>query len=447
MLKFTTSLGVILLGAALLAGALAPRGAGADARTYVVVLKSGTDAEGVVRAHDRLQGTTMLHTYSHALDGYAATLAPRAVKAIRRDPRVADVVVDRPLRLEAQTEPTGVRRIRARPAPRESARAAVSVAVIDTGIDLDHPDLRVVPGRNCIAPAALPDDDSGHGTHVAGTIGARDDRNGVVGVAPGVKLVAVKAFDASGRGSFATALCAIDWVTANAAVVRVANLSFGYTGRVSSSNPDCSNRNADPLHTAICRSVLAGVTYVASMGNEAEDGARHLPSAYEEVIAVSGLADSDGSPGGKGGPPSCLPAEVDDTFLDFSNWGDTVELAAPGACLLSTTKNGGYAVMSGTSMAAAHVSGAAARFLETHPLARPGEVRAALLAAAEAGPIPGDPDGFPEGIVRVSRATEPPALPVKPPAIPTPTIPVPEIPGPEPPGLPVLPPLPGVSGR
>jgi len=161
------------------------------------------------------------------------------------------------------------------------------------------------------------------------------------------------------------------------------------------------------MHQAICASVAAGVTYVVSAGNETQDTVNQKPAAYPEVIAVSAMTDTDGQPGGLG-PSSdslapCTDAgEIDDTFAKFSNFGAVVDIAAPGVCSVSTYIASQYAIGSGTSFAAPVVSGAAALYKATHPSATPAQVRAALISLEEPGPIPGDPDSYPEGIVNVS---------------------------------------------
>jgi subtilisin len=307
------------------------------------------------------------------------------------------------MRLDDQVIPTGVSRIGAAPAPTTSTtatslipslgRLGVGVAVIDTGIDLHHPDLgTVVPGVNCVNKVGLPNDDNGHGTHVAGTVAALNNDIGVVGVAPGTPLYAVKVFDRNGFGTWSTVLCGLDWVDAHPGLIRVANMSFDGPGTVTPSGLGCTNANNDPVHTAICVGTRAGITFVAAAGNQSADAGNYIPGAYDEVIDVAALADSDGAPGGVGGAPSCAPSEKDDYFASFSNYGPVVDLAAPGVCILSTYMGDGYATLSGTSMAAPHVAGAAALYLQTHPLATPAEVRQALIATEEPGPIPGDPD-------------------------------------------------------
>ena len=124
-------------------------------------------------------------------------------------------------------------------------------------------------------------------------------------------------------------LCGIDWVTANAATIDVANLSLGGIGVDSSS---CGAPIGDLVHMAVCRSVQAGVTYVVAAGNDAEDAAGQFPAAYDEVITVSAMVDTDGLPGGQG-PDSCN-GRADDTLAPWSNFGADVDLAAPGDCVL-----------------------------------------------------------------------------------------------------------------
>jgi subtilisin family serine protease len=137
-------------------------------------------------------------------------------------------------------------------------------------------------------------------------------------------------------------------------------------------------------------------------GNDSVDASDSLPASYDEVITVSAISDKDGQPGGLGGQLDCLPSELDDTFATFSNFGADVDISAPGACIGSTYPGGLYATDSGTSLATPLVAGAAALYIANHPGASPADVRAALISLAEPGPIPGDPDAFPEGIVNVS---------------------------------------------
>jgi subtilisin family serine protease len=252
----------------------------------------------------------------------------------------------------------------------------VDVAVIDTGIDLTHPDLNVYTAgaKNCSTGTSA-GDGNGHGTHVSGTIGALDNGIGVVGMAPGARVWPVRVLNNQGSGTFSAIVCGIDYVTAHASQIEVASMSLGGGG---SDDHNCGNTNGDAMHKAICSSVAAGVTYVVAAGNETDDAANHVPAAYDEVITVSALADFNGVPGG-GAAPTCR-TDVDDTFADFSNYGADVDIIAPGVCILSTWKGGGYNTISGTSMATPHVSGAAALYKANNPGASPSQVKSSLQA-------------------------------------------------------------------
>ena len=191
---------------------------------------------------------------------------------------------------------------------------------------------------------------NGHGTHAAGTVcAAKDNNSGVVGVAPGAGLWAVRVLNSQGWGTWSSIMCGIDWVTARAGTIEVANMSLGGDGAEGS----CTDGG---LHQAICASVATGVTYVVAAGNSAADARYFVPASYDEVITVSAIADFDGKPGGTGAP-TCQTG-FDDTFASFSNYGQDVDLTAPGVCVLSTYRGNTTATMSGTSMASPHVAGA-----------------------------------------------------------------------------------------
>ncbi|HEV2061709.1 MAG TPA: S8 family serine peptidase, partial [Solirubrobacteraceae bacterium] len=231
------------------------------------------------------------------------------------------------------------------------------------------PDLRenAVSGTNCIDPSRSAQDDEGHGTHVAGTIGAANNGSGVVGVAPGTKLYAVKVLDKRGSGSTSSVVCGIDWVTKNAKAlgIRVANMSLGGAGAPVES---CAT-TTDPEHRAICTSSDpngAGVVYVVAAGNSGWDfdyaPQPDIPAAYPQVITVSAMSDTDGRPGGSG---SSCSREYDDRYASFSNFAATAggaahTIAGPGVCITSTRLGGGSTAMSGTSMASPHLAGAVA---------------------------------------------------------------------------------------
>lgn len=337
---------------------------------YIVVLDDAADAQGQADEAERDEGAAVDHVYSHALTGYSFRGSAAAAARIARKPHVRYVVPDHvvaavgsvPL-ASGETVPTGVRRIGAATGATARQASTVNVAVIDTGVDLTHPDLNAVNGTNCVGSGSA-QDDNGHGTHVSGTIAARNQGAGVVGVAPGTKVYAVKVLDAAGSGTWSSVICGIDWVTTNTANlnIKVASMSLGGSG---SNDNNCGATNLDPLHAAICRSAKAGVTYVVAAGNSALDFAGFTPAAYPEVLTVTAMADSDGLPGGVGGSPSCRFGELDDYYASFSNFATaTTEInhtiAGPGVCILSTWLSGGYNTISGTSMAAPHLTGAVA---------------------------------------------------------------------------------------
>jgi subtilisin len=332
----------------------------------IVVFEDSADVAAETAERERELGFDAGHTYRRALKGFAAELSPEQEQALRDDPEVAAIIPDRPVRKLAAVAPKpgtvvppGVRRALQAPAGVVRQTATSSVAVLDSGVDLEHPDLDVTAGVNC-ATSGAPDDIDGHGTHVAGTIAAKDDGAGVVGVAPGTRIIAVKVLDDTGMGTTSTVLCGIDWVIANRAAldIEVANLSLGGAGVRST----CAT---DVEHNGYCRLAAAGVTTVVAAGNDGWDLGEQppdIPASYPEVLTVSAMTDTDGVPGGNGPAPTCSAADADDRFAGFSNYAtlpvDTAHLvAAPGVCIRSTYPGGGTARMSGTSMAAPHVAG------------------------------------------------------------------------------------------
>ncbi len=371
-----------LLAAAIAAAAsfsAVPATAGAAAGDYLVIYDRSVSSPAAETARqERARGFNARFEYGHAVKGFAARLGPGQVEALRDDPDVAAVVPDRPVHATEALAPgeplppTGVRRIRAATADTVSEEGA-AVAVLDTGIDLDHPDLSAVDAVNCVPGGTTADDDNGHGTHVAGTISAANNGSGVVGVAPGTTLYAVKVLDDEGDGSWASVICGLDWVAANASThdIAVANMSLGGPGDPRPACPD----SGDAAHAAICGVVAAGVLPVVAAGNAGEDFAgtgspfsAEAPAVYREVLTVSAIADRDGSAGGLAGSFSCVDRQkgLDDTPAGFSNYAtrpaDSAHLiAAPGLCITSDAPGGGTAVKSGTSMATPHVAGAVAR--------------------------------------------------------------------------------------
>jgi subtilisin len=374
---------------------------------YIVVLKdTGEPSRAlpeVAGEMARAYGLTVGHLYSAAIKGYSAAVPIQRLGELRADRRVKYVAVDKvvyasPRPPDAgkpsgndktppppQQLPTGVDRIDAELNLGNTA-AGIGVAIIDTGIDLKHDDLKANIRGNVtfVRGTRSGNDDNGHGTHVAGIVAALDNDIGVVGVAPDAGLYAVKVLNKQGTGYLSDVVAGVDWVTANAGDISVANMSLSGAGT--------DDDPADPLHEAIRNSVAAGITYVAAAGNAGTDAAETIPACYDEVITVSAIVDTDGRGGGLGSPTGYGD---DDSFASFSNFGGDVDLAAPGVNILSTWKGNGYNTISGTSMAAPHAAGAAALYISSQldmgNTPTPAEVRAALI---EAGTLQTEPDGF-----------------------------------------------------
>ncbi|CAN5607813.1 hypothetical protein BH24CHL1_BH24CHL1_20010 [soil metagenome] len=342
-------------------GTVSAAPAGRVERVIVVFHESVSSPASVAAEMSQRHNGRTTAVYQHALKGFAAEVPAQAMAALARDPRVAFVELDQVV--TAFDVPTGVNRIEADKKTgaldtgTTSVQTGVDVAILDTGIDAAHPDLNVVGGVNCVSGnpfrSSCQDgsfgDGNGHGTHVAGTVAAQDNGAGVVGVAPGARLWAVRVLDDNGSGSMSGIVAGIDWVTANAATIEVANMSLGC---------ECSS---SALDQALTKSTDAGVVYVVAAGNNGKDANTFSPAKHPQVIAVSAVADFDGKAGGAAAP-TCR-ADVDDTLADFSNFGSVVDIAAPGVCINSTIPGGGYAQYSGTSMASSHAAGAAALYV------------------------------------------------------------------------------------
>ncbi|MDO8497112.1 MAG: S8 family serine peptidase [bacterium] len=348
---------------------------------YIVVFKDNVvNPQDVADEMARVHGLSIDHVFTTAIKGFSATIPQARLDKVKSDSSVQFVSDDKVVEASAQTTPTGINRINATSNTNEGN--GIGVAVIDTGIDLTHPDLQanIIANYSCVRGKKTGKDDNGHGSHVAGTIAALNNTTGVVGVAPQAKLIAVKVLNSNGSGTWSSVICGIDWVTANIVKynIKVANMSLGGGG---SSDNNCGNSNNDALHKAICKSAQAGVTYAVAAGNDNSDANSSVPAAYDDtVITVSALADSDGQSGGLGSPTSY---GVDDTFAGFSNYGSVVDIGAPGVSIYSTWKSGGYSTISGTSMATPHVAGAAALYIKSHPGSTWSQVRDGLVSAAE----------------------------------------------------------------
>ncbi len=413
--------------------------------SWIVMLAGGVPALEKGPSLATAAGGQMGLAFEYAINGFQLLGTNDAAAALRRNPSVLAVTPDRPITLN-ETLPFGVERIGAY-VPDQPGGAyqagyrgdGARIAILDTGIDMDHPDLEegidAANGKNCVSTKRSPNDGHGHGTHVAGSAAAPANGVGVVGVAPEATLVPIKMFDDSGNSSESRALCALNHVIklntdGNAANnIDVASMSWGESRAWGS----CAT---DPLHAAICNASAAGVVLVGGAGNEGADAGNFVPAAFPEVISVSAIADFDGDPGGLEGCAFVLEMfsnECDDTFAFFSNSGTSVDVTAPGVHVYSTWKSGGYEALSGTSMATPHVSGVAALMKSVDHALTTAEVRALLRlsgecpsgAWADADAISGcngqglwtdDPDGIAEPLVNALRAaqlaeTPPPAGP------------------------------------
>jgi subtilisin family serine protease len=311
---------------------------------------------GFVQELENRHGFRADNVYSHAIRGFAARLAAPQVAALRNDPNVAYVEPDGIAYAIAQTLPWGINKIDADLSSTAAGNGSgaisnVNVYIIDSGADAGHPDLNVVahvnfaggPNRDC----------NGHGTHVAGTVSARDNAQDVVGVAPGAPITGVKVLGCSGSGSWSGVVKGIDWVTANAKKPAVANMSLG--GGASQSVDDAVKRSAD-----------SGVFYAVAAGNDGANACNSSPARA----------------GTHGGVLTVAATESADKETSWSNYGSCVDIWAPGASILSTRNGGGTTTMSGTSMASPHGAGGGALYLSSSTGASASQVETALKNAA-----------------------------------------------------------------
>jgi subtilisin family serine protease len=332
---------------------------GAIPGRYIVVLEEEVrDPIAVAREHAQRHGAQVLHTYHHALDGYAARIPDRRLDNVLAEKRVDYVERDGAVTTAAQTRPWGIDKIDAdvsstRAGNGTGAVSDVNAYIIDTGIDKRHPDLNVV-GHVNFAGGKNTDCD-GHGTHVAGTVAAEDNAGGVVGVAPGAPLTGVKVLSCDGSGSVASVIAGIDWVTANAVKPAVANLSL-------------DTRASQALDEAVKVSAASGVFYSVSAGNSGRNACKHSPAragagTNNGIVTTAATSNTDAEP-------------------SWSNHGSCVDLWAPGTRILSTKNGGGKATKSGTSMSSAHVGGGAALYLSSRTSASPTTIESVLKGDA-----------------------------------------------------------------
>ncbi|MEU0602510.1 S8 family serine peptidase [Streptomyces sp. NPDC006393] len=343
--------------------------AGALADRYIVVLKDTAgpaasardEAARLTRAH----GGKIRHTYTTALHGYAAEMTAQEARLTAADAAVAYVEQDAVQHSSTtQTDPPswGLDRIDQRSLPLDhgytygTTASNVTVYLVDSGLRTTHTQFqdRASIGVDEVGDGRNGQDCLGHGTHVAGTVGGKD-----YGVAKGVKLVAVRVTDCNDNASTSAIIAAADWITAHAAKPAVVNMSINSKSSVISSED-----------AAIKKSIASGITWVVSSGNSGTDACKNSPGDIDTAIVVN---NSDSS----------------DTRRSSSNYGPCTDLFAPGTSITSAWNSSDTATntISGTSMAAPHVTGAAALWLAAHPTATPADVQDALINSATTGKI------------------------------------------------------------
>ncbi|RSM52899.1 serine protease [Amycolatopsis sp. WAC 01376] len=369
------------------------RGAGAAnavGGSYIVVLKPTAVGQGVAAASEitanvasKAQGltgqygTTLSRTFGSALNGFSIKADEAAAKRLAADPQVAYVVQNKKFKIsETQDNPPswGLDRVDQADLPLDNKYTYptkadnVTAYVIDTGVRGSHKDFgdRATGGKDFVDNDDTPNDEHGHGTHVAGTIGGTDH-----GLAKGVKIVGVRVLDANGSGTTEGVVAGVDWVAANAKGPSVANMSLG-------------GGADDALDAAVKGAIDKGVTFALAAGNESSDAGTTSPARVKEAITVAA-------------------SDKTDKQASFSNYGSVVDLYAPGVDITSSWATGDDATntISGTSMAAPHVAGAAALYLAANPEATPAQVAEGLVGAAADGKITNPTGGTANKLLQV----------------------------------------------
>ena len=425
----------IITGMLAIAPVFAARAAAQGPLEYLVQFRDGTTPSTRVAAA-RGAGASVRVVYNRLSVASVQVPGAAAVAALRRDPAVLSGIPTRRITAfqgasgkpsggggtpTTELIPEGVRRVGLPMAGSDGQ--GIGVAILDTGIDSTHPDLDVAAASHTSYGSSCEDDD-GHGTHVAGTVAARQGNNtGVVGVAPLAQLYCVKVLDGNGNGTDETVLSGLDWVLAQADAVspaiKVVNMSLGRPREADDNDPN------HPMRVAIQSLIEAGITVVAAAGNDPlVDVAARVPASHPGVISVASTTAKDGT-------NQCrqLSGVIRaDTASHFTTDGASVTVSAPGedqenvsrGCLissvgiLSTRMGGGTIRMSGTSMASPHVAGIAARHYQVTPSITPSEVECKVRRASRVGVAPlNSPtssysfDGVREGIAQAPSLDSP----------------------------------------
>ena len=341
---------------------------------YIVVLRDNVaDPAGVARDLVNGAGGSLLHVYTSAIKGFAARLSAPAAAALQRNPLVASVEADQVMRadvtqaMDANGDPWGLDRIDqgALPLSRTytytSAGAGVHAYIIDTGIWTLHPEFGGRANNVFDAYHATGEDCNGHGTHVAGTIGAA-----AYGVAKGVSLHGVRVLSCAGIGLNSDVIAGVDWVSANHVDPAVANMSLG-------------GGKSPALDQAVTNLWNSGVFLAVAAGNDNVDACTESPSGAPSVFTVAA-------------------SEKTDAKASYSNWGTCVELYAPGSAIKSTYL-ATTMTLSGTSMATPHVVGVSALYKATFGDAPSATVSNWITNNATTGVITGNGSGTPNRLL------------------------------------------------